>query len=66
MVMVASQPANWERDQGYNVFQNILQAHPDVNALFAASDMMAPGRGGGDCRCGRDRPDHGRGLRRPR
>ena len=43
MVIVASQPANWERDQGYNVFQNILQAHPDVNALFAASDLMALG-----------------------
>ncbi len=43
MQVVASQPANWERDQGYNVFQNILQAHPDVNALFAASDLMALG-----------------------
>ncbi len=43
MVIVASQPANWERDQGYNVFQNILQAHPDVNALFAANDLMALG-----------------------
>ena len=43
MTIVASQPANWERDQGYNVCQNILQAHPDVNALFAASDLMALG-----------------------
>lgn len=43
MHIVASQPANWERDQGYNVFQNILQAHPDVNALFAANDLMALG-----------------------
>lgn len=43
MVIVASQPANWERDQGYNVFQNILQAHPQVNALFAANDLMALG-----------------------
>lgn len=43
MTIVASQPANWERDQGYNVFQNILQAHPEVNALFAASDLMALG-----------------------
>ncbi len=41
--VVASQPANWERDQGYNVFQNILQAHPDVNAVFACSDLMALG-----------------------
>ncbi|HTX66674.1 MAG TPA: substrate-binding domain-containing protein [Opitutaceae bacterium] len=43
LVIVASQPANWERDQGYNVCQNLLQAHPDVNALFAANDLMALG-----------------------
>lgn len=43
MEIVASQPANWERDQGYNVFQNIMQAHPDVNAMFAANDLMALG-----------------------
>lgn len=41
--IVASQPANWERDQGYNVFQNILQAHPQVNGVFACSDLMALG-----------------------
>jgi ribose transport system substrate-binding protein len=41
--VVASQPANWERDQGYNVFQNILQSHPEVQALFACSDLMALG-----------------------
>ncbi len=41
--IVASQPANWERDQGYNVFQNILQAHPETTALFACSDLMALG-----------------------
>ena len=43
MAVVASQPANWERDQGYNVCQNMLQAHPDIDALFAASDLMALG-----------------------
>lgn len=43
MVVVASQPANWERDQGYNVFQNIMQAHPEVDALFSANDLMALG-----------------------
>ena len=41
--VVASQPANWERDQGFNVFQNMLQAHPDIDAVFAASDLMALG-----------------------
>jgi ribose transport system substrate-binding protein len=41
--VVASQTANWERDQGFNVFQNILQSHPDVQAVFACSDLMALG-----------------------
>ena len=41
--IVASQTANWERDQGFNVFQNILQSHPDLQAVFACSDLMALG-----------------------
>jgi ribose transport system substrate-binding protein len=41
--IVASQTANWERDQGFNVFQNILQSHPQVQALFACNDLMALG-----------------------
>ena len=41
--IVASQPANWERDQGFNVFQNILQANPSITALFACNDLMALG-----------------------
>jgi ribose transport system substrate-binding protein len=41
--IVTSQTANWERDQGFNVFQNILQSHPGIQALFACSDLMALG-----------------------
>lgn len=41
--IVSSQTANWERDQGYNVFQNMLQAQPGINGLFACSDLMALG-----------------------
>lgn len=41
--VVASQTANWERDQGFTVFQNMLQAHPEIDALFACNDMMALG-----------------------
>jgi ribose transport system substrate-binding protein len=41
--IVASQTANWERDQGYNVFQNILQSQLQVQAVFACSDLMALG-----------------------
>src|SRR5712671_4513802 len=43
VTVVASQPANWERDQGFNVFQNMLQAHPDLDTVFACSDLMALG-----------------------
>jgi ribose transport system substrate-binding protein len=41
--VVASQTANWERDQGFTVFQNMLQAHPDIDTVFACNDMMALG-----------------------
>ena len=41
--IVSSQTASWERDQGFNVFQNILQSHANVQALFACSDLMALG-----------------------
>jgi len=41
--IVASQTANWERDQGFNVFQNMLQAHPEIDTIFACNDMMALG-----------------------
>lgn len=41
--IVASQAGNWDRDQGFNVFQNILQSHPEVEAVFACNDMMALG-----------------------
>ncbi len=41
--IVTSQTANWERNLGYTVFQNILQSYNDVQAVFAASDLMALG-----------------------
>ena len=41
--LLASQTANWERDQGFTVFQNMLQAHPSIDAVFACNDMMALG-----------------------
>lgn len=41
--IVSSQTANGERYLGYNVFQNILQTYPDIQALFACNDMMALG-----------------------
>jgi ribose transport system substrate-binding protein len=41
--IVASQTANWERDQGFTVFQNMLQATPGIDTVFACNDMMALG-----------------------
>jgi len=41
--VVASQTANWERALAYNVAENLLQAHPEVDAIFAANDEMALG-----------------------
>jgi ribose transport system permease protein len=41
--VVASQTANWERALAYNVAENLLQAHPELDAIFAANDEMALG-----------------------
>ncbi|HJO94327.1 MAG TPA: substrate-binding domain-containing protein [Victivallales bacterium] len=41
--VVAVQPANYERNMAYTVAQNILQANPKLNAIFAVSDYMALG-----------------------
>ncbi len=43
ITVVASQVANWNREQAFNIFQNILKATPDLNAVFAANDEMALG-----------------------
>jgi ABC-type sugar transport system substrate-binding protein len=41
--VVASQPANWDRAQAFNVATNILQGNPNVAAIFAANDGMGLG-----------------------
>ena len=41
--VVASQVANFDRTEGMSVMENILQANPDVKAVFAANDEMALG-----------------------
>ena len=41
--VVASQTADWERARAYTVAENLLQAHPDLVAIFAANDEMALG-----------------------
>lgn len=40
---VAQEVANWDRTQGYNKMQSIMQATPDFNAVIAGNDEMALG-----------------------
>lgn len=40
---VARQPGDFVRDKGYFVTKNILQAHPDVDAIYYHNDEMALG-----------------------
>jgi ribose transport system substrate-binding protein len=41
--IVASQPADWDQELGYNVMQNILTANPNIKGVFGCSDLMAVG-----------------------
>ncbi|PQD94313.1 D-ribose ABC transporter substrate-binding protein [Pradoshia eiseniae] len=41
--IVASLTANFDRSEGLTVMENILQANPDVKAVFAQNDEMALG-----------------------
>lgn len=41
--VVASQTANFNRDEGLNVMENIIQANPDIKGVFAHNDEMALG-----------------------
>lgn len=43
ITVVASQTANFDRTQGLNVMENILQAQADIDAVFAHNDEMALG-----------------------
>ncbi|MCW3090524.1 MAG: monosaccharide transporter substrate-binding protein family [Ferruginibacter sp.] len=41
--MVAQQSAEFDRNKAMEVMESILQAHPDVNAVFCGNDGMASG-----------------------
>lgn len=41
--VVAKQTANFDRTEGLSVMENILQAQPEINAVFAHNDEMALG-----------------------
>ena len=40
---VGSQVANWDRTQGHDKMQNLLQAHPDIIGVISGNDEMALG-----------------------
>ncbi len=43
MELVASQPANFQRETAVSVMENIIQAQPEIDAVYAANDDMALG-----------------------
>ena len=43
LVMVAQQSADFDRNKAMEVMESILQAHPDINAVFCGNDAMAAG-----------------------
>ena len=40
---VAAEVANWDRTQGHNKMQSMLQAHPDISGVISGNDEMALG-----------------------
>ncbi len=43
LTMVAQQSADFDRNKAMDVFESILQAHPDIDAVFCGNDAMAMG-----------------------
>ena len=41
--VIASQPADFDRQKGMSVMENILQAQPEIDAVFCQNDEMALG-----------------------
>src|SRR5262249_39931388 len=41
--MVAQQSADFDRGKAHDVMESLLQAHPDINAVFCGNDAMAMG-----------------------
>jgi ribose transport system substrate-binding protein len=43
ITVVAKQAADFDRSKALDVMTNVLQAHPDINGVYAANDEMAMG-----------------------
>jgi len=52
--VVAEGAADWEADLGYNVMEDFLTAHPEIQAVFAESDRMILGAATAASAAGRD------------
>lgn len=52
--VVAKQSANWDETEGFKAAQNMLQANPDLKAIFGESDAMGLGAAKAAKEAGRD------------
>ncbi len=52
--VVAEQTANWDENEAFKATQNILTAHPDLDAVFGESDAMGLGAAKAARQAGRD------------
>lgn len=43
VTLLASQPGNYQRLQGLQVMENLMQSHPQIDGVLAANDAMAIG-----------------------
>ena len=43
LVQVGQEVANWDRTQGYNKMQSLMQANPDLQGVISGNDEMALG-----------------------
>lgn len=43
LVQAGSEVANWDRTEGYNKMQSLLQANPDITGVISGNDEMALG-----------------------
>lgn len=43
LVRIAQEVANWDRNQGFNRMQSIMQAHSQIDAVISGNDEMALG-----------------------
>ncbi|MFZ3584027.1 D-ribose ABC transporter substrate-binding protein [Loktanella sp. DJP18] len=43
LVQVGSEVANWDRTQGYNKMQSLMQANPEIKGVISGNDEMALG-----------------------